>query len=69
MNEITNYAGLFPQLRLALSHNLGRLVTDSEWQYFATEYNERLDAMTETIFQDMIENSDEWLDDDSGAGE
>lgn len=65
MNGMPNYARLFPQLRLQLANELGRLVTDSEWEYFATEFNERLDAMTETIFGDMIENSNEWLDDES----
>ena len=64
-----NYAGLFPKLRLMLSNELGRTVTNNEWEYFTSEFNERLDAMTETIFQDMIENSDEWLDDESESAE
>lgn len=63
--NVPNYAGLFKNLRLTLDNELDRTVTNKEWEYFTTEFNERLDAMTETIFQDMIENSDEWLDNES----
>jgi hypothetical protein len=64
-----NYAGLFKNLRLTLDNELDRTVTNKEWEYFTTEFNERLDAMTETIFQDMVEDSSEWLDDESEDAE
>lgn len=69
MNNTPNYAGLFPKLRLMVDKELDRTLTNREWEYFIEEFNERVDAMTETICQDLIETSDEWLDYDNGAGE
>ena len=69
MSNIPNYAGLFPKLRLMVDNELDKTLTNREWEYFIEEFNERVDAMTETICQDLIETSDEWLDDDNGAGE
>ena len=69
LDNMPNYAGLLPKLRTTLTWELDHTVTDSEWQYFAEEFNQRVDAMVETIFQDLVDNKDEWLDDESENAE
>jgi hypothetical protein len=57
-----NFAGLYPALRLMTTAALGKVLTDSDYAYFVEEFNNRLVDSVEEIFESLIDNADEWLD-------
>lgn len=57
-----NFAGLYPALRLMTTVALGKVLSDTEYAYFVEEFNNRLTDSVEEIFESLIENVEEWLD-------
>ena len=57
-----NFAGLYPALRLMVTTELGKVLSDTEWGYFVEEFNNRLIDSVEEIFESLLDNVEEWAD-------
>jgi hypothetical protein len=60
--SLPTFSDLFSNLRQSVESDIGRELTDAEFRYFVAEFNDRMDSASESIFESMVDNSEDWLD-------
>ena len=60
--SLPRFSDLFSNLRQSVESDIERELTDAEWRYFVTEFNNRMDSASESVFDYMVENAEDWLD-------